>query len=81
MDIYARRPLDYMEKPYIGKDGRDYPTLEAANRQYMQEMMPYKGPDGKYYGTIEALRAAQKRFAEQDKRPIDLTPVKILDDL
>jgi len=37
------RPEDYMENPYIGKDGRDYHTLEAlmeANREQKRQLFP-----------------------------------------
>ena len=39
------RPLGYMENPYIGKDGRDYPTIDSfreANKRYIQQAYPPK---------------------------------------
>lgn len=68
------RQKDYMENPYIGKDGRDYHTFEAlekANAEYFAMMFP------KIENLPHPTKIAPRDIHPSKAVPMDIHPSKI----
>jgi len=87
------KPKNNMENPYIGPQGETCHTVEslqAAQEDYKRTFLTFIGPQGETCRTHEVLDAARAEYNRRFNRPIeiqvinrtiDLTPIKVMDDL